>query len=205
MDLNHVDAILSVSPHYVRPTQKGIIAHFEALTDAFTKPIVLYNVPSRTGTNMSSQTTLTLAQHPNIIGIKEASGNVAQCMEIAAQKPTDFQLISGDDMLTLPIVSVGGVGVISVIANALPEMFYKSVHAALAYRFQEAQALYYPLLKATQLLFEEGNPAGVKAICQLKGLCHDALRLPLLGISDALHEKIEEQLILLATHTASVS
>lgn len=194
MDLSKVDAILSVSPQYVRPTQKGIIKHFTTLADSFTKPIVLYNVPSRTGSNMTSETTLTLAQHKNIIGIKEASGDITQCMGIATSKPANFLLISGDDSITVPLISIGGAGVISVIANGLPQPFFKAVHSALEGNFAQAKNDYLPMLKINQLLFAEGNPAGIKALAELKGICNAGVRLPLVKASNALYELLEVEL-----------
>lgn len=200
MDLSSVDAILSVSPQYVRPTQKGIIEHFNTLADAFNKPIVLYNVPPRTGSNMTSATTLTLAQHENIIGIKEASGNIAQCMEIAAHKPDNFLLISGDDGITIPLASFGGAGVISVIANGMPKPFYNAVQQALKGQFKEASETYFPIMKLNQLLFEEGNPAGIKALCELEKLCNATVRMPLARATEDLFQKIEAQLNTIYSH-----
>lgn len=194
MDLSAVCAILSVSPQYVCPTQAGIVRHFTALADAFTLPVLLYNVPGRTASNLQSQTTLQLARHPNIIGIKEASGNMGQCMEIAAGKPEDFLLISGDDLLALPIIAAGGVGLISVIANALPKALHTAIQYALSGDFQTARAHYFPLLKLNRLLFEEGNPAGIKTLCAAKKLCNPTVRLPLVQGSKTLAQKIETAL-----------
>ncbi len=143
---------------------------------------------------MSSETTITLSQHHNIIGIKEASGDIPQCMEIAAQKSDDFLLISGDDSITIPLISVGGVGVISVIANGLAQPFYKAVHQALEGDFKAARETYFPIMKLNQLLFEEGNPSGIKAVCELKKLGNATVRLPLVKASEPLTEKLKKQL-----------
>ncbi len=197
MDLQAADAILSVSPQYSRPSQEGIVEHFQTLASAFSHPIVLYNVPSRTGSNMEAETTLTLAQHDNIIGIKEASGDMAQCMTISAGMPKDFCLISGDDPLTLPIISIGGCGVISVVANALPQRFSEAVHLAMQGDFSKAKEVYLPILKINQMLFEEGNPAGVKALCAIQNITNNLVRRPLKEATPALQQQLLEHFQLL--------
>ncbi len=187
MDMSGVDAILSVSPHYVRPSQDGIKAHFEYLANEFPLPVILYNVPSRTGSNMLPATTLALAAHPNIIGIKEASGNISQCMEIAQTMPEGFLLLSGDDLLTLPMTSFGAKGVISVVANAFPKEYCQGVvKNALAGRHREAWRYMSEILPINQLLFEEGNPAGVKTVLEILGICSPYVRMPLAQGSEKL-------------------
>lgn len=194
LDLEGVDAILSVSPYYNLPTQEGLYQHYKALAEASPLPLILYNVPTRTARNLNAETTLRLAELPNIIGIKEASGNLVQCAEIARHKPKDFLLISGDDMLTVPIASIGGAGVISVLANVLPELFQKMVDSALEGDFASAQQALFALLEINPYIYQEGNPAGVKqALCCL-GICGSEVRLPLVAASPALCESIERAL-----------
>ena len=191
-DLQGVTALLSASPYYNKPSQAGLVAHYERLADAAPVPLLLYNVPGRTGSNLTAATTLRLAQHPNIIGIKEASGNLEQCLAIAARKPADFLLISGDDLLTTCLISCGAVGVISVVANALPRRFSDLTRAALAGDFAQARELLFDLLPLNPLLYEESNPVGVKAALAAQGLCADAVRLPLVEASAGLREKITQ-------------
>ena len=183
-------AILSVTPYYNRPGQAGLVQHFSQLADKSKFPVILYNVPSRTGCNIKAETTLELSNHPNIIGIKEASGDLLQCLEIAAHKPADFFLISGDDALTLPIISIGGQGVISVVANAYPAQFSSMVKSALAGSYQDAQKELFALSEAIKLTTLEGNPTGIKSIVQHLGLCRDLVRLPLVVASQSLKERI---------------
>ncbi|MCS7005109.1 MAG: 4-hydroxy-tetrahydrodipicolinate synthase [Cytophagales bacterium] len=190
IDLTGVDAILTVSPYYNKPSQRGLIAHYTAIADASPKPIVMYNVPGRTGTNMEAETTLRLAEHPNIIGIKEASGNLMQAMKIAKDKPKDFLLISGDDLFTIPMMSFGAVGVISVAANAFPLEISRSVRAAFRHQFQEAMKDMFALYEIINLLFAEGNPVGIKLLLEILGLCSKEVRLPLVAGSDKLLEKM---------------
>ena len=186
-DFYGVAGILSVSPYYNKPTQEGIIAHYRALADASPVPIVLYNIPGRTMSNLTSSTTLALSHHPNIVGIKEASGNLEQCMQIAASMPKDFLLLSGDDLLTKPILSFGGSGVISVLANALPATF-KTLIEGDEYTSQHAT---YSLLKLNGLMYDEGNPVGIKNLLLHLGIIQtDQVRLPLLRASQGLSEKI---------------
>jgi 4-hydroxy-tetrahydrodipicolinate synthase len=190
-DFLGVSALLSVSPYYNKPSQEGIYQHFKAVADASPVPVLLYNVPGRTASNMTATTTLRLASHSNIIGIKEASGNLEQCMKIVAEKPKDFMLLSGDDMLTVPLYSVGSVGVISVLANAYPVIFKKMKEHAFAGDFSKAQREQFKLLDINGPMYEEGNPVGVKYLMSLKGLCGDYVRLPLVSASKALRQKIE--------------
>jgi len=185
-DLTDVVAILSVSPAYNKPSQAGILAHYQRLADASPLPLLLYNVPSRTGSNVAADTVLRLAQHPNIIGLKEASGNVEQCLAILAKKPADFLFLSGDDMLTLPLIACGGQGIISVLANAFPQQFSDMTRAALAGDFARAQQLLFGLVPLNPLMYEEGNPVGVKAALALQGVCEPAVRLPLVAASENL-------------------
>ena len=185
-----IDAILSVSPSYNLPTQEGLYQHYLQIAEIAPRPVILYNVPARTARNLEAETTLRLAEHQNIIGIKEASKDLNQAMHIARSKPDNFELISGDDMLSLPLISVGGIGVISVIANALPQVFSKMVHYALENKWPEAQQQLYSLLDINELLYKEGNPAGVKqALCEL-GICEPAVRLPLVGGTKELKSKM---------------
>ncbi len=179
-DLSGVAAILSASPYYNKPSQAGIIAHYERLADAAPVPLILYNVPGRTASNLTAATTLRLAEHPNIIGIKEASGSVEQCQAIAARKPADFLLISGDDMLTTSLVGFGAVGVISVLANAFPRPFTDMVRHALAGEFAAASQLLFKFVDLNPLMYEESNPVGVKAALEALGVCGGAVRLGLL-------------------------
>ncbi|GAA4007258.1 4-hydroxy-tetrahydrodipicolinate synthase [Hymenobacter fastidiosus] len=189
-DLDGIDAILSASPAYSKPSQQGIIQHYLRLADLSPLPIILYNVPGRTSSNLTADTTLRLAQHPNIIGIKEASGNLEQGMAIAARKPAGFMLISGDDMLTTPMISFGAVGVISVLGNAFPKRMSDMTRAALAGDFTRATELLFGLLPLNPLMYEEGNPVGVKAVLEAQGICAGAVRLPLLEATSGLKERI---------------
>ncbi|MCC9167491.1 4-hydroxy-tetrahydrodipicolinate synthase [Pontibacter harenae] len=193
-DLEGVDAILSVSPYYNKPSQQGIYQHYVQVADASPVPVILYNVPGRTGSNVTADTTLKLASHQNIIGTKEASGNLEQCMQIAKNKPADFLLISGDDMLTLPMISFGADGIISVLANAFPEKFNQMVQLALDHNFTEAAQLLYDFVDLNPLMYEESNPVGVKAALEHFGVCSAAVRLPLLEASAGLKERIQKAL-----------
>lgn len=194
-DLEGGAAILSVAPYYNKPTQRGLFEHFSAIAGESPLPVILYNVPGRTACNMSSDTTLRLAQKfENIIGIKEASGNMVQIMEILKSKPSGFEVVSGDDALTLPMIYMGAKGVISVVANSHPRQYSDMVRAALDNKYVLANAIHYKLLDFLGALFEEGNPAGLKATLQILGLCSDEVRLPLVSASDALQRKIENLL-----------
>ena len=186
-DFYGVAGLLSVSPYYNKPTQEGIIAHYRALADASPVPLVLYNIPGRTMSNLTAATTLTLSHHPNIVGIKEASGNLEQCMQIAASMPKDFLLLSGDDLLTKPMQSIGGSGVISVLANALPVTFKTLIEGD---DFSSRQAAY-SILKLNGLMYEEGNPVGIKNLLLHLGIIQtDQVRLPLLRASQGLSDRI---------------
>lgn len=190
-DLNGVAAILSVSPYYNKPSQEGIYEHFKAVARVSPVPVILYNVPGRTASNLTADTTLRLARLHNIIGIKEASGNLEQCMKIAKEKPKDFMLISGDDMFTLALYAHGGVGVISVLANAYPVIFRKLKDFAMAGKLAAAQKEQFKLLNINSPMYEEGNPVGIKYLLSLLGVCKPFVRLPLLHASDNLKKKIE--------------
>jgi 4-hydroxy-tetrahydrodipicolinate synthase len=195
MDFTGVDAILSVCPYYNKPTQQGLIAHFTAIADASPVPVLLYNVPGRTVTNMNADTIVTLAAHPNIIGIKDAGGSIEQSMELAARVPEDFILLSGDDNLVTTMISVGWHGVISVIANAFPKEFTELTWHALEGRFKEAARLQLAFLEFDTLLYIESNPVGIKKCLEIKGICSSAVRLPLLKATDKLGEKLEAAMI----------
>jgi 4-hydroxy-tetrahydrodipicolinate synthase len=190
-NLKGVDAILSVSPYYNKPSQEGIYQHFAAVSKASTLPIILYNVPGRTASNLTAETTLRLAKLKNIIGIKEASGNMEQCMTIAKKKPSDFLLISGDDLLTLPLYAIGGIGVISVLANAYPMIFRKLKEYALAENYRRAQIEQFKLLAINSSMYEEGNPVGLKYLLKLMGIGNGIVRLPLVSASRSLGRKIQ--------------
>lgn len=193
IDFKGIDAILSVAPYYNKPNQNGLYEHFAAIAENSSLPIILYNVPGRTGVNISSLTTLKLAKNfKNIIAIKEASGNLDQIMEIIEKKPDGFEVISGDDGLTLPLISVGVIGVISVVANALPKDFSNMVNLALSSKFNEAKKEHYKMLDFTRLIFAEGSPAGVKYALKKLNVIENYLRLPLVPISDELSLKIDQ-------------
>lgn len=189
-DLSGVEAILSASPSYNKPSQQGIYQHFVQIADVSPVPVILYNVPGRTASNMTASTTLRLAEHPNIVGIKEASGNLEQCMQIAANKPEDFMLISGDDLLSTIMISFGAVGVISVLANGFPTSFSKAVHLALENNFAEASKELAQFLPINPLMYEESNPVGLKEVLKKKEICENYVRMPLLPASDSLKTKI---------------
>lgn len=189
--LDKVDGILSVVPYYNKPTQEGIYQHFKAIASATSKSIILYNVPGRTVTNMLPATSLRLAnEFKNIVAIKEASGNLAQCMELVQGKPDHFAILSGDDDLVLPQIAIGMEGVISVAANCFTKDFTGIVNNALEGNYQEARRLHYKLLEGIHLLFAEGNPAGVKCVLNIQGICKEQLRLPLVPVSEATSQKI---------------
>ncbi|HEU5146630.1 MAG TPA: 4-hydroxy-tetrahydrodipicolinate synthase [Chryseosolibacter sp.] len=194
-DLTGVDAILSVSPYYNKPSQEGIYQHFVAIADASPVPVILYNVPGRTASNMSAETTLRLAQHPNIAGIKEASGNLEQCMRIARDKPEGFLLISGDDMMTLALYAHGANGVISVLANAYPLLFRAVKEHSLAGNYAQASEQMFKLLDLNPLMYEEGNPVGLKVLLKQMGICSSVVRLPLAHASESLTTRILSRLV----------
>ena len=187
-------AVLSSSPNYNKPSQEGIYMHYKALAEASPKPIILYNVPGRTGSNINASTTLQLAGIENIAGIKEASGNMVQCMQILKNKPENFLVVSGDDHLALPLVSCGMDGVISVAANSFPKDFCEMIRLALAGNFEKARALHYKCLEGMDLLFAENNPAGVKAFLAELGIIKNVLRLPLVPLSKELHQNVRAYL-----------
>ncbi len=194
-DLHDFTAILSVVPYYNKPSQEGIYQHYKAIAQASTLPIILYNVPGRTGVNMTAQTTLRLAREfENIIGIKEASGNITQMDDIIKNKPEDFMVISGDDGITFPLITLGAVGVISVIGNAFPKEFSKMVRLALDGDFQRALLIHHRFTELFSLLFVDGNPAGVKCLLNAKGMIENELRLPLVPTKITTYEKIREVL-----------
>ncbi|MBQ3580722.1 MAG: 4-hydroxy-tetrahydrodipicolinate synthase [Bacteroidales bacterium] len=188
-----ISGILSVAPYYNKPQQRGLAQHFKMIAELSPVPVVIYNVPGRTGCNINAETTLQLAHEcPNIIGIKEASGNMQQIMHILREKPATFQVISGDDALTLPMIALGASGVISVAANALPKEMSQMVSLALKGDFKKAQQLHYKMLPLMNALFEEGNPAGVKALLEIatQGQFTNALRMPLVKVSKPLYNKL---------------
>lgn len=194
-DSNGFEAVLSVCPYYNKPTQEGIYQHYKAIAETSDLPIILYNVPGRTGINMAAETTLRLAHDfRNIIAVKEASGNFDQFNKIIKDKPEEFLFISGDDPITLPLIAMGAAGVISVIGNALPGIFSTMVRMCLDGKFIEAQPLHYSLTEITTLFFAEGNPAGVKAALNLLGICGEEVRLPLVNISGATAQMIKTEL-----------
>jgi 4-hydroxy-tetrahydrodipicolinate synthase len=187
LNMEGFDAILSVSPFYNKPTQEGIYQHFSAVSKASPLPIILYNVPGRTGSNMLPLTVTRLANDfENIIGIKEASGDIVQAMEMIRDTPSDFLVISGDDMITLPMLLAGGAGVISVMAQGFPSEFTKMVNFGLDNHVEEAYKIQYQLMDGIDLIFKEGNPAGIKSVFELKKLAESQVRLPLMKASPEL-------------------
>ena len=192
-DMEGVDAILSAVPYYNKPSQEGIYQHYKAIAQATSLPLVLYNVPGRTGINMTAETTLRLAQDfDNVIAVKEASGNLAQISSIIKYKPSDFQVISGDDGITFSLIALGGVGVISVIGNAFPKAFSRMVHSALSGDYANALSLHQDFLELYELLFADGSPAGVKSLLHIMGYIENELRLPLVPTRAATYEKIRD-------------
>lgn len=190
-DLSAFSAILSVVPFYNKPSQEGIYAHYAAIAKSSPLPVILYNVPGRTGVNMTAETTLRLAaDFPNIVGIKEASGNMVQVDEIIKHKSPDFMVISGDDAVTFPLITLGAVGVISVIGNAFPREFSRMVRLALEGDYAAARTIHHRFNDLFGLLFVDGNPAGVKCVLNLMGLCENELRLPLVPTRITTHERI---------------
>lgn len=186
-------AILSVSPYYNKPTQEGIYQHYKAIAEVSKLPIILYNVPGRTGSNISAETTLRLAKEfKNIVAIKEASGNFAQFSEILRDKPEHFQLISGDDPATLPMMALGAIGIISVVGNAYPKYVSTLAHLCAEGMYSEARDIHYKLLEITKLCFVEGNPCGVKYILKELGFGEDYVRLPLVRVSSKTQQRIQE-------------
>ena len=193
-DFTGIDGILSVSPYYNKPTQEGIFRHYEVLGNAAPRPILLYNVPGRTGSNMLADTTLRIAEEcKNIAGVKEASGNMEQIMNIIRNKPKNFLVISGDDALTLPILAAGGDGVISVVANALPKLFSTMVNYSMQNRYQDALPLHNAMLEFTRLMFVDGNPGGIKAALMVLGITDEYVRLPLVNVRPEIFKAIEHE------------
>ena len=188
-----IDAILSVAPYYNKPTQRGMFQHFKAIATSSPVPVILYNVPGRTCSNISSETCLSLASEcENIIGIKEASGDMAQMMRIIKGKSDNFLVISGDDMMTIPVIALGGAGVISVLANAFPAATSELVANSLKSNFKAAREIQLRYLEMVDLLFVEGNPAGVKAMLTIMGLCQNNLRLPLVPVTRTIYSRIQK-------------
>ena len=190
-DLQGVDAVMVVSPYYNRPSQEGIYEHYQVIADGCPVPLLLYNVPARTGSNMHAATTLRLSAHPNIIGIKEAAGDLVQCMEIARNKADDFLLISGEDMLTLPILAVGGVGVIATVANGFPQTMSQMVELGLQSNFTAARSHAWSLLPLCRLISQAGNPVGTKQLLAALSVCHHHVRLPLVAAPTALAQAMQ--------------
>ena len=188
-----VDGILSVSPYYNKPIQKGIIEHYKYIASCTDLPIILYNVPGRTGSNVLPETTITLAEIPNIVAMKEASGSMEQIMEIIRLRKPDFGVLSGDDAITMPLIAAGADGVISVVANAFPEKFSKMVHASMEGDLDKARKEHYDLLPITKMFFEEGNPGGVKVALAVRGIMEENMRLPLFPVSDGLRDRITKE------------
>jgi 4-hydroxy-tetrahydrodipicolinate synthase len=192
-DLSAFVAVLSVSPYYNKPTQEGIYQHFKAIAEAAPIPVILYNVPGRTASNMLPETVIRLANDfKNIVAIKEAAGDIIQAMQLIQNKPKDFLVISGDDMIALPMVLAGGSGVISVIAEGLPKQFSEMIRLGLQRKVDEAYALHYKIADLIDLIFEQGNPAGIKEIFKCLGLSENTVRLPLLNVDASLASKIEK-------------
>jgi 4-hydroxy-tetrahydrodipicolinate synthase len=187
-----VDGILSVAPYYNKPIQRGFVAHYKAIAQATDLPIIMYNVPGRTGSNMLADTTLELAEVKNIVAMKEASGNMEQIMEVIRCKPADFLVLSGDDALTMPLIAAGADGVISVVANSFPKQFSQMVAASLNGDLATARKLHYDLLPITKLFFTEGNPGGVKIALEELGWMAPHMRLPLVQVSDSLKSAIQQ-------------
>ena len=190
-DFTGIQGILSVVPYYNKPNQRGMKAHFEAIADASPVPVVVYNVPGRVGVNLQAATCVELAKHPNIIAVKEASGNLQQIMEILRDKPAGFDVISGDDGITQPLMALGAAGVISVAANAYTQPFSRMMRAMMEGHTNEALPLHYAMMRMNQLIFADGNPAGIKCLMSHMGLCKNVLRLPLVPVN----EKVEADII----------
>jgi 4-hydroxy-tetrahydrodipicolinate synthase len=190
-DFSDIDAILSVTPYYNKPTQRGLYQHFRMIANESPVPVIVYNVPGRTGVNMTAETTLSLARDfDNIIGVKEASGNPEQVMQIIRDKPEGFLIISGDDGITLPLMAAGADGVISVVANAFPKEFSDMVRFCLKDQFDKARVLHYLLSDLIPLLFAEGSPPGIKCVLEMLGICEEYMRLPLVPVSKAHQNKL---------------
>ncbi len=192
-DFSGVSGLLIVTPYYNKPTQEGMFRHYSAIAKLSPVPIILYNVPSRTGVNLEAETVIRLAESSEkIVSVKEASGVMSQITRICKNAPPHFNLISGDDVLALPIISIGGSGIISVVANALPEKLSNLIHQALEGRYDEARKLHFSMIELFKLLFKEGNPGGVKALLNMQGLIQNELRSPLFRISESTYNEIKE-------------
>lgn len=192
-DFKDIDAILSVSPPYNKPNQTGLYQHYKAISEASPVPVILYNVPGRTGSNISGETVIKLSKDfRHIIAVKEASGNLQQAMYIIKNKPECFNLISGDDSFSLPLIALGASGVISVIANAFPLEVSRMIKLSLSGKMDEARLIHYKLLPAMEAIFAEGSPAGIKAILEILGISSNYLRLPLVPVSKELYKKLEK-------------
>lgn len=189
-----IDYVLSATPYYNRPSQEGLYRHFMAIADASTRPVCLYNVPGRTAVNLHPATALKLATHTNVMGIKEASGDLKQVMEILRQRPAGFAVLSGDDWLTMPVIGAGGDGLISVVSNQVPAAMTALVHLLLSGDLEKARSWHYRLMPLMDANFLETNPAPAKAALHLMGRIHDVLRLPLLPVSDATREALRTAL-----------
>ncbi len=195
-ELSGYSAILSVSPYYNKPNQQGIFHHYKLISEHSQLPVIMYNVPGRTGMNVTAETTIRIANEcPNIIATKEASGNFEQIMQIIKHKPAGFEVISGDDAITLPMVALGSIGVISVVANAYPAQFSEMVRRALTEDYPAARDLHYKFIDIIATLFEEGSPSGVKAYMSEMGICGNYFRLPVYPVSDKLMGRIRHQMI----------
>ena len=192
-DFTGIQGILSVVPYYNKPNQRGMKAHFEAIADASPVPVVVYNVPGRVGVNLQAATCVELAKHPNIVAVKEASGNLQQIMEILRDKPDNFDVISGDDGITQPLMALGAQGVISVAANAYTKPFSRMMHAMKEGHTDEALHLHYAMMRMNQLIFADGNPAGIKCLMSHIGLCKNVLRLPLVAVNEKVEADIVEE------------
>ena len=192
-DLEGVDGILSVAPYYNKPTQRGLFQHFKEIATCSSLPVIIYNVPGRTSCNISAETCLELAHScDNIVAVKEASGDLTQIMKIVKGKPENFSVISGDDMMTIPVIASGGSGVISVLANAFPSQCTEMVNLALKNNFKSSREIQFRFIEMIELLFVEGNPAGVKDILSIMNLCHNNVRLPLVPVSRPIHSRIQK-------------
>ncbi len=193
-NMDGIAAILSVAPYYNKPNQEGLYQHYAAISKSCPVPIILYNVPSRTGCNIAAETTLRLANDfENIIAIKEASGDMSQFMSILKDCPDDFLFISGDDNLAYSMINLGGHGVISVLGNAYPAEMSELIHLSLDGKFEEARQMHFRLLNMMRLIFKDGNPAGIKAILKLLGICEDAVRLPLAKVNEEVFDEISQE------------
>lgn len=187
-----IDSLLSVCPYYNKPSQAGVIEHYRAIAAKTPVPVLAYNVPGRTGINMSANTSIRLSEVPNIFGVKEASGDIVQALEIIKNTPKEFLVISGDDLLAVPTIAIGAVGAISVLSNTYPGKFSEMIKAALQSRFQQATETLMTFTEINPLMYEEGNPVGVKSLLQHLGICTDDVRLPLVKASDNLKNRIAE-------------